>query len=98
MRLDHYGKLRTCAYLPIDFCKFDNNGDVIPYDANDGFDCEYVPKVIYEGITGTETNTAYKFEIPEVPGLVKERITDNLLEIAKTCIIARNILHDQQEG
>jgi hypothetical protein len=93
-----YGKLRTCAYLPIDFCKFDNNGDVIPYDANDGFDCEYVPKVIYEGITGTETNTAYKFEIPKIPGLVKERITDNLLEIAKTCIIDRNILHDQQEG
>jgi hypothetical protein len=97
-RLDYYGKLRTCAYLPIDFCKFDNEGDVIPYDATDGFDCEYVPKVIYEGITGTETNTAYKFEIPEVPGLVKERITDNLLEIAKTCIIDRNILHDQQEG
>jgi hypothetical protein len=97
--LDYYGKLRTCAYLPIDFCHFDSAGDVIPYDKNDGFDCEYVPKVIYEGIIGTEKDTAYKFEIPEVPGITRDRITDNLLEIAKTCIVDRNILYDsQQEG
>lgn len=96
--LDYYGKLRTSAYLPIDFCKFDSNGDVIPYDAKDGFDCEYVPKVIYEGIMGTETDTAYKFEIPEIPEISKERITDKLLEIAKTCIIDRNILYDEQES
>ncbi len=94
---DHYGKMRCCAYLPIDFCKFDKNGDVIPYDAKDGFDCEYVPKVIYEGIMGTESSTTYKFEIPEVPGLTKDRITDNLLEIAKNCIIDRNILYDNQQ-
>lgn len=96
-RLDYYGKLRTCAYLPIDFCKFDSEGDVIPYDAKDGFDCDYVPKVIYEGLMGNETSTAYKFEIPEIPGITKDRITDNLLEIAKTCIIDRNILHDEQK-
>ena len=97
-RLDYYGKLRTCAYLPIDFCKFDENGDVIPYDANDGFDCEYVPKVIYEGLMGTETSTTYRFDIPEVPGLKKDKITDSLLEIAKTCIVDRNILYDKQES
>lgn len=96
-RLDHYGKLRTCAYLPIDFCKFDFEGDVIPYNAKDGFDCEYVPKVIYEGIMGTE-KSSYKFEIPSIPGITKDRITDNLLEIAKTCIIDRNILQDEQEN
>lgn len=95
--LDYYGKLRTSAYLPIDFCKFDENGDVIPYDAKDGFDCEYVPKVIYEGIMGTEKDTTYKFEIPDIPGIQKDRITDKLLEIAKNCIIDRNILYDQQE-
>lgn len=94
---DHYGKMRCCAYLPIDFCKFDNNGDVIPYDAKDGFDCDYVPKVIYEGIMGTENSVTYKFEIPEIPGIIKDRITDNLLEIAKTCIVDRNILYDSQQ-
>ena len=94
---DYYGKMRCCAYLPIDFCKFDSNGDVIPYDAKDGFDCEYVPKVIYEGIMGTESSVTYKFEIPDVPGITKDRITDNLLEIAKNCIIDRNILYDNQQ-
>lgn len=94
--LDYYGKLRTCAYLPIDFCKFDSNGDVIPYDAKDGFDCEYVPKVIYEGLTSNESSAAYRFEIPAIPGVTKDRITDNLLEIAKNCIIDRNILYDSQ--
>lgn len=98
MRLDYYGKLRTSAYLPIDFCKYDNEGDVIPYDAKDGFDCEYVPKVIYEGIMGTESDTTYKLEIPKIPELVQERITDKLLEIAKNCIVDRNILYDQQEN
>lgn len=97
-RLDYYGKLRTCAYLPIAFCKFDSEGDVIPYDAKDGFDCEYVPKVIYEGLTSTETSATYKFEIPKIQGVTKDRITDNLLEIAKNCIIDRNILQDEQES
>jgi hypothetical protein len=54
--------------------------------------------VIYEGIMGTENEAAYKLEIPEVPGITKDRITDNLLEIAKTCIIDRNILQDEQES
>ena len=94
--LDYYGKLRTCAYLPIDFCKFDENGDVIPYDVKDGFDCEYVPKVIYEGLTATESTNTYKFVIPEIPGIKKDTITDSLLEIAKNCIIDRNILHDSE--
>ena len=52
---------------------------------------------VYEGIMGTENNAAYKFEIPEVPGITKDRITDNLLEIAKTCIVDRNILYDSQQ-
>jgi len=95
---DHYGKMRSCAYLPIDFCKFDAYGNVIPYDAKDGFDCEYVPKVIYEGIMGTESSVTYKLEIPKIPGITKDRITDNLLEIAKNCIIDRNIIQDEQES
>lgn len=92
-----YGKLRTCAYLPIDKLEYNTNGDVIPYPKETGFECDLVPQVIYEGIMGTEKNS-YKFEIPEIPGITKDRITDNLLEIAKNCIIDRNILQDEQEN
>ena len=86
---DDYGKLRTCAYLPIAKAEFDVEGNVIPFKANDGFDCGYVTKVIYEGLMGTEEDSTYKIEIPEVPGINKEVISDKLLEIAMKCITDR---------
>lgn len=89
--LDDYGKLRTCAYLPIEKAEFDEEGDVIPFKANDGFDCGYVTKVIYEGLMGTEEDSSYKIEIPEVPGINKENISDKLLDIAMKCITERQV-------
>lgn len=90
-KLDHYGKLRTCAYLPIEKAKFDSEGDVIAFEAHDGFDCGYVTQVIYEGLMGTETDSPYKIIIPEVPGINKDNISDKLLDIAKKCITNRQI-------
>lgn len=89
--LDDYGKLRTCAYLPIAKAEFDNEGDVIPFEANDGFDCGYVTKVIYEGLMGTEKDSPYKIEIPDMPGINKESISDKLLDIAMKCITDRQV-------
>lgn len=88
--LDSYGKLRTCAYLPIDFVKYDSNRRVIPYDVETGFECEYVPKVIYEGLMGTEEDSNYKIVIPDIPSLNKDTISDRLLDIARECIVNRN--------
>lgn len=92
-----YGKLRTCAYLPIDKIVYNTEGKIIPHPKETGFECDLVPQVIYEGIMGTEKDS-YKFEIPEIPGINKDRITDNLLEIAKNVIVERNILQDEQES
>lgn len=89
--IDNYGKLRTCAYLPIAKAEFDNEGDVIPFEANDGFDCGYVTKVIYEGLMGTEKDSPYKIEIPDMPGINKESISDKLLDIAMKCITDRQV-------
>lgn len=88
---DDYGKLRTCAYLPIAKAEFDTEGNVIPFKADDGFDCGYVTKVIYEGLMGTETDSTYKIEIPEIPGINKESISDKLLDIAMKCITDRQV-------
>lgn len=87
--LDDYGKLRTCAYLPIEKAEFDEYGDVIPFNESDGFDCSYVTKVIYEGLMGTEEDSSYKIEIPEVPGVNRENISNKLLDIAMKCITDR---------
>lgn len=89
--LDNYGKLRTCAYLPIEKAEFDDNGQVIPFKQHDGFDCGYVTKVIYEGLMGTEEDSSYRIEIPEVPGISKQNISDKLLDIAMKCITERQV-------
>lgn len=89
--LDHYGKLRTCAYLPIDKAHYDECGNIIPYNAKDGFECEYVPQVIYEGLMGTEKDGNYRIEIPDIPGINKENITKKLLDLARETIATREI-------
>lgn len=89
--LDDYGKLRTCAYLPIEKAEFDKDGSVIPFRQHDGFDCGYVTKVIYEGLMGTEKDSSYKIEIPEVPGISKQNISDKLLDITMKCITERQV-------
>lgn len=89
--LDSYGKLRTCAYLPMEVIHYDENDDVIPLDVEDGFDCSYVTKVIYEGTMGTEEDSTYKINIPEILGTTVESIQDKLLDIAKECIVNREL-------
>ena len=88
---DNYGKLRTCAYLPMDMIHYDETSNVIPLDVEDGFDCSYVTKVIYEGTMGTKEDSTYKINIPEIPGITVESIQDKLLEIAKECIVCREL-------
>ena len=85
-----YGKLRCRAYLPIKKINYDENENVIPLNVEDGFDCSYVTKVIYEGITGTE-DSPYKIIIPKVSGIDKESIQDKLLDIAMKCVVDRVI-------
>lgn len=88
---DDYGKLRTCAYLPMCIIHYDETSNVIPLDVEDGFDCSYVTKVIYEGTMGTKEDSTYKINIPEIPGITVESIQDKLLEIAKECIVCREL-------
>lgn len=88
---DNYGKLRTCAYLPMEIIHYDKNDDVIPLDVEDGFDCSYVTKVIYEGTMGTKEDSTYRINILEIPGTTVESIQDKLLEIAKECIVCREL-------
>lgn len=96
-KIDNYGKLRTCAYLPIEVINYDKNEDVIPLDVEDGFDCSYVTKVIYEGIMGTE-ESPYKITIPNVKGIDKESIQDTLLDIALKCVVDKVIEEEAKEN
>lgn len=86
-----YGKLRSCAYLPIDIIEYNTKGSVIPYPVETGFECDYVHKVIYEGLMGTEEDSNYKLIIPDMPNICKQTITNKLLDIAKECIVNRTV-------
>lgn len=90
--IDNYGKLRTCAYLPIDIINYDEYDEVIPLNVEDGFDCSYINKVIYEGIMGTEEDSPYKINIPDVPEINRQSITDRLLDIALGVICDRKLV------
>lgn len=90
-KVDNYGKLRCCAYLPIDIADFDIEGNVIPYKEKTGFACKYLTRAIYEGIFGTEEN-GYKIVIPTTYSYQeKKNLENNILEIAKQCIVQRSI-------
>lgn len=91
MEDESYGKLRCCAYLPVAIAEYDNSGKVIPYYNEDGFECNFVHKVIYEGLLGTEKSSPYRINIPNSHLINKESMQDRLLEIAKENIINRVI-------
>ena len=38
---------------------------------------------------GTESDTTYKIEIPEIPGFNKKSISDKLLDIAREAVLNR---------
>jgi len=81
-----YGKLRTCAYLPIALTKYDENGKVIPYNVEDGFESSWVKEVLYSGHKSTEDLATYELSVPDIPEINKSTITQNVLEIARKCI------------
>lgn len=81
-----YGKLRTCEYLPIALVEYDDNGKVIPYNVDNGFDSKWVKEVLYSGNTGTEECPTYVLEVPDVPEINKSRISSAVYNIAKEYI------------
>lgn len=85
-----YGKLRTCAYLPIALTEYDSNGNVIPYNVNDGFESDWVKKVLYDGELSNEDSPEYNITVPQIPELSQTLVTNNLLEIARKFINKTN--------
>lgn len=45
--------------------------------------------VIYQGLMGTETDSTYKITVPDILGLSKESISNQLLDLALKTIATR---------
>lgn len=79
----NYGKLRTCAYLPVARVEYDALEHIIPLNVEDGFDSKWVKTILYDGIMSTEDSPTYKIDIPQIPEYNRPAITNQVLEIAR---------------
>ena len=80
--IDGYGKMRTCAYYPVSIVEFDENGDIIDTEIEDGFEDDFIDKICYSGLINNNDTNPYFVTIPDIPELDKSKINYRLLEMA----------------
>ena len=80
--VDDYGKMRTCAYYPVSIVEFDENGDIIDTEIEDGFEDDFIDKICYSGLINNNDINPYFVTIPDIPELDKSKINNRLLEMA----------------
>ena len=81
---DNYGKMRTCAYYPIQIIKFDRKGDIIDDDVQDGFEADFIDKISYEGTINNVDNDNYVLCIADSFNQNKEEVYKKLKNIAQS--------------
>ena len=89
-REDNYGKMRTCAYYPIQVIKFNDEGDVDDDIVPDGFEVDFMSKICYDGVINNEDNDNYRLDIPTVSESERILIYKNLKQLALNCMSNRN--------
>lgn len=77
-----YGKLRTCAYYPINVIEYDNNGHVIDDDIESGFEDDFINQICYSGEKNNDDPNAYVLNIPDLPEFDKAQMIENLRQLA----------------
>ena len=80
--VDDYGKMRTCAYYPVSIVEFDEDGDIIDTEIEDGFEDDFIDKICYSGLINNNDINPYFVTIPDIPELDKSKINNRLLEMA----------------
>ena len=77
-----YGKLRTCAYLPIALAEYNEEGHIIPFKTDSGFEEPFVPTILYDGVMATEDVATYSIPMPKDP-LEAKTVSERILAIAR---------------
>ena len=80
---DNYGKMRTAAYYPVSIVDFDEDGNLIGTDFDDGFEDDFVDKIVYNGERNRDDSNPYSIVIPDIPELDKSKINDKLIKLAR---------------
>ena len=78
-----YGKLRTCAYMPIQKAEYDSAGYIKPFRTDSGFEEPFVPSILYDGVMATEgAEATYSIPMPDNK-LEAKSVSDKVLAIAR---------------
>lgn len=77
-----YGKMRTCAYYPINVIEYDADGNVIDDAIESGFEDDFISQICYSGEKNNDDPNAYVLNIPDSPELNMETVMGNLRLLA----------------
>ena len=88
--IDQYGKMRTCAYYPVSIVNYGDDGHIIDEDIEDGFEDDFINKICYTGEINNKDNDNYKLIIPDIAEVDKNKVYQNLKELALKCMSNRN--------
>ena len=78
---DSYGKMRVCAYYPVAVVSFDNSGNIVDEQIDDGFEDNFIDMISYLGEASTEELSKYSIIVPSIPELSRNRIMARMADI-----------------
>jgi hypothetical protein len=79
---DNYGKMRVCAYYPVQIIERDVDGYIIDQGIENGFEDDFINQIAYNGIINNEDDANYFIDIPQIPEMNTTNIVGRLHEIA----------------
>ena len=79
---DNYGKMRTCAYYPVQVVDF-KDGEIVNPELEDGFEDDFINKIISSTTINNEDNSNYQLTVPNIPELSMKNIVGRLDIIKK---------------
>lgn len=78
---DGYGKMRVCAYYPVQVVDRDEDGHIIDPELSDGFEDDFMTAILYEGDINNVDDGNYDLIIPQIPELNRVTIAARLKDI-----------------
>jgi hypothetical protein len=82
--IDSYGKMRVCAYYPVQIVNRDEDGKIIDQVIDDGFEDDFMHHIAYSGDINNTDIVNYTVDIPEIPEISKKKILNRLVEISNS--------------
>lgn len=79
---DSYGKMRVCAYYPVNAIQYGEDGQIADTPIEDGFEDDFMNKICYTGNFDNLDEQPYNIENVIIPEIDKSKINNILLEKA----------------